>query len=117
MTKTAELTPPARNAAAPHPVPSRSRDNCHIWKAPSSREDWLNSLHDTYASLPAGMTLVYRRGLPGHLTKMPPLENHVAVSVAARLGGALVQWPEGPSHGDQRKVRTWCYGIQKRGAA
>ena len=117
MTKTAELTPPARNAAAAQSVPSRSRDNCHVWKAPSSREDWLNSLHDTYASLPAGMTLVYRRGLPGHLTKMPPLQNRVAVSVAARLGGALVQWPEEPCHGDQNKVRTWCYGVQKRGAA
>ena len=117
MTKTAERTPPARNAAAAQSVPSRSRDNCHVWQPPSNPDDCLNSLHDALAALPAGKTLVYRRALPGHLTAEPPRENRIAVSVAARLGGALVQWPEGPSYGNHNAVRTWCYGIQKRGAA
>ena len=116
MTKTAELTPPARNAAAPHPVSSRSRDNCHVWQPPKHRSDWLNSLTDAVSSAPPGAMVVYRHAPPSSSAK-PPEINKVAASVAARLRCALVQWPEEPCHGDQNKVRTWCYGIQKRGAA
>jgi len=82
------------------------------WKPPKHRSDWLNSLTDAVASAPAGALVVYRF-LPPSSSAKPPEINNVAVSVAARLRCALVQWPDKPCRGDQRLERTWNYAIQK----
>ena len=82
------------------------------WKPPRNRADWLNSLTDAVSSAPPGALVVCRHAPPSSAAK-PPEVNNVAVSVAARLRCALVQWPEKPCGGDQNAVRTWCYAIQK----
>ena len=91
----------------------RHAERCVFWKAPAASADHENSLTDAYVSTPPGKMLVYRMGVTTSTT--PPPINKVALMVAARLGGALVQWPSGPK---TMPNRTWLYAIQKpRGAA
>ena len=117
MTAATQISRAESRPAAPPVTTQIPRGSCRhnavFWKAPHKREDWPNSLHDAFVSLPAGGVLVYRRSLPGSVTGKPAPETGIAERVAIRLGGALVQWPEEPCRGDDTKVRTWCYGIQK----
>ena len=93
-------------------------ERCTIWNKPKDPANWLNSLRDAFISAAPGSLLVYRIEKPstGSANSSAP-ENKIAVEVAAKLRGALVQWPEGPSHGDKNKVRKWLYAIQKPGKA
>ena len=91
----------------------RHIERCVFWKAPAGRNDHETSLTDAYVSLPPGKMLVYRMGPVGGT--MPPPINEVALMVAARLGGALVQWPDRAAGGGGQ--RSWLYAIQKPGRA
>ena len=90
----------------------RHASRCVFWRASNNPADHENSLLDAYISLPPGKMLVYRIGLPAG-SKAPEV-NKYAVKVSARLGGALVQWPES---GASMTERQWLYAIQKPGKA
>ena len=80
-----------------------------FWKRPNDRENWLNSMTDSFSAMPRGKILVYRHERIVEHTS-PHAEFGVAASVASRLGGSLVQWPDDIASNDRRK---WCYGIEK----
>ena len=85
-----------------------------LWNRPNKSDNWENSMADAYVSMPAGNMLVYRMEKPS--TKdQAPAENRIAMATAARLGGALVQWPTENCNGNERAVRVWIYAIQKPG--
>lgn len=85
-----------------------------FWEKPKNPNNIENSLADAIVSLKPGMMLVYRRAAPNGI-RMDKF-NQMVANLATRLGCALVQFPERPSHGDQDAVRVWNYAIQKAGA-
>jgi hypothetical protein len=86
-----------------------------LWNKPKRSENWENSMADAYVSMPAGNMLAYRMEKPSQANGQAPTENRMATAIAARLGGALVQWPTESCNGNQRLERVWIYAIQKPG--
>ena len=86
-----------------------------LWNRPKKSDNWENSMADAYVSMPAGNMLVYRMEKPSQAKDQAPAENRIAMATAARLGGALVQWPTENCNGNERAVRVWIYAIQKPG--
>lgn len=90
----------------------RHADRCIFWTRPKDTADMENSLHDAAVSLPPGKMLVYRQGMPVHVSDM--YVSAVAMQVATKLGLALVQWPA-RAKTCANDVRNWLYALQRPG--
>ena len=92
----------------------RNADKCVFVSKEKMKEDPSNAMTDSAVKIKPGQILVYQLGRHGNFTRDIHGRDPVklaAMSVASRLGLALVQWPNGPAHDSNR---TWCYGMQKR---